>query len=145
MGKWYLDSDSEEQLFPWQKGLKLWTMRSDRLEPTIPQASTLLVHTEWRVIHRDDIVVFKSPADNLPFLWVMRVRLVPGDVLPEPLRKQDLPRQVPPNQYWVQQDGGLDSRHFGLLNVSQIRGVVVGLLHGGPAFTIEHAPYAGPL
>ncbi len=66
-------------------------------------------------------------------------------MLPEPLRGPDLPPQVPPNQYWVQQDGGLESRHFGLLHVSQIRGVVVGLLHGGPTFTIEHAPYAGPL
>ena len=145
MGWWHRDSAPEEQLIPWQKGLKLWTMQSDSLEPTIPQGSTLLVHTKWCVIHREDIVVFKSPADNLPFLWVMRIRFVPGDVLPEPLRKPDLPPQVPQNQYWVQQDGGLDSRHFGPLHVSQIRGVVVGLLHGGPTFTIEHAPYAGPL
>ena len=33
----------EEQLMPWQRGLKLWAMRGPGLEPTVPEASTLLV------------------------------------------------------------------------------------------------------
>ncbi len=58
----------EEQLVPWQHDLKLWVMRGTNLEPTVPAGSTLLVQTQWRVIHRGDIVVFKAPAINLPYL-----------------------------------------------------------------------------
>ncbi len=123
----------EEQLVPWQRGLKLWAMRGPGLEPTVPEGSTLLVYTRWRVIRRGDIVVFKAPYDNLPFLWTMAVRFVPGDVLPEPLQQDDRPPEVPENHYWVQRDAAAhDSRRFGLLHVSAIRGVVIGLLYGGP-------------
>lgn len=123
----------EEQLVPWQRGLKLWTMRGPGLEPTVPEGSTLLVHTRWRVIRRGEIVVFKAPYHNLPFLWTMAVRFVPGDVLPEPLQPDDRPLEVPENHYWVQRDSAAhDSRRFGLLHVSAIRGVVIGWLYGGP-------------
>ncbi len=58
-------------------------MRGPNLEPTVPGGSTLLVQTRWRVIRRGDIVVFKAPAVNLPYLWVLRTRFVPDDMLPE--------------------------------------------------------------
>ena len=123
----------EEHLVPWQRGLKLWAMRSPGLEPTVPEGSTLLVHTRWRAIRCGDLVVFKAPYRNLPFLWTMTVRFVPGDVLPECLLQNDRPPEVPQNHYWVQRDGAAhDSRRFGLIHVSAIRGVVIGLLYDGP-------------
>ncbi len=128
----------EEQLVTWQHDLKLWTMRGTNLEPTVPEGSTLLVKTRWRVIHRGDIVVFKAPAINLPYLWVLRIWLVPGDILPESLQRDDRPLQLPDSHYWLQGgDHAYDSRHFGLLPVSGIRGIVLGLLQGGPPVTIE--------
>ncbi|MDA8193410.1 MAG: hypothetical protein M0Z53_05365 [Thermaerobacter sp.] len=145
MGSYEIPAE-EEQLARWQRDLALWTMRGTNLEPTVPEGSTLLVQTRWRVIHRDDIVVFKAPAINLPYLWVLRIRLVPGDLLPESLQRDDRPLQLPESHYWLQGgDRAYDSRHFGFLPGSAIRGIVLGLLQGGPPVTIEHLNYAGPL
>lgn len=135
----------KEQLVPWQHDLKLWAMRGTNLEPTVPAGSTLLVQTPWRVIHRGDIVVFKAPAMNLPYLWVLRVGWVPGDILPDSLQQDDRSPQLPDSHYWLQ--GGhraLDSRHFGPIPVSAIRGIVLGLLHDGPSITIERINDPGP-
>lgn len=104
-------------------------MRSANLEPTVPEGSTLLVQIRWRVIHRGDIVAFKAPAINMPYLWVLRIGHIPGDVLPESLRRGGQPCEVPESHYWL--EGGVhayDSRYFGLLPVTAIRGIVLALL-----------------
>ena len=125
-------------MVPWQGDLKLWTMRSNVLEPTVPQGSTLIVHTQWCVLHRGDIVAFKAPARNLPDLWVLRIRFVPGDELPESLPRDDQPSPVPRSHYWLQGgDRAYDSRIMGLLQLSKIRGVVIGLLYDGPSFPLS--------
>lgn len=131
------DPTEEKTLVPWQGDLKLWHMQGRGLEPAVPDGSTLLVHTQWRVLRRGDIVVFKAPPINLSSLWVMAIRFVPGDRLPESRQKADQPDQVPEDYYWVERERSLDSRHWGLLPVSNIRGVVLGLLHDGPSPAFE--------
>lgn len=88
------------------------------------------------MIRRGDIIVFPAPPAGRSRLGVMPVRLIPGDLLDASVQTDGRSPRVPENHYWVQREGAVDSRHFGFLSASDIDGVVIGLLHGGPLLPI---------
>lgn len=125
-----------ETLIPWQGSVKRWMMRGHALTPTVPHGSTLLVETRWRVIRRGDIIVFRPPPPHRSRLWVRTVQWIPGDVLDDGAGTEHSLQRVPEHHYGLHDESGVDRRPLGLLPASDIQGVVIGLLRGGPPLAI---------
>jgi signal peptidase I len=111
------------------------TVTGTSMEPVYRQGDRVLVlRLRTRPLRPGAVVVFACPRNSIPGWLIKRVVAVGGDDTPD-LIPQSLREPVVPAGHVVVsgENPSFDSRHFGYLPVSLIRGVVLTGLAGGKA------------
>jgi signal peptidase I len=115
-----------------RRRLVLITVRGNSMTPTYADGQRLLLRRGGYA--PADVVVFRSPLaarEGIRFM-VKRVAAMPGDPVPADMAGQTAVTVVPPGRLLVRSDaGGLDSRHFGLVDHAHVLGRICAP-HPGP-------------
>lgn len=117
-------------------------VQGSSMRPTFHNGDTLIaVRIPHFLIRAGSVVISRSPiqasAGAVPWpisamrasdLWVVkRVRATPGQLVPHDASAQPARERLAPRQYFLQGDApdSLDSRHWGPVPSSHIRGIVL--------------------